>query len=282
MPGSNVTPSFTNPVNPIIFENISAFNTSDNSINLGTTHNFSTGNLIWADRRSDGQFFSDRGISLNMKYFVIVVNSTTIKLATSFSNATNNIPVTISTSSVTPTAPSFTFTKYYGYGTRFMLRLPDRMASYTKSFITFNSDVPVEITFTVPSYSTGYASYTNLSTIAFLCGLRQVGSENFWSCTMTNGTFRTLLLTDPGITPSQFDSGFSGSIATTPSPSLWTSGYQQKYIITPNRTIEYYFGAIESPSLVYSSVQLASNISLQLEFGSSFDFCKLTDCSIKL
>lgn len=283
MPGSSLTYAIADPVAPLYFPNIplANFNFTTDTINLGTTHNFVTGNHIWLFFTTTGSTIATAGgISAYRKYFVIVVDSTTIKLANSLSNATNNVAIDITSfgTGVTTGVTGAHFMKTSNgpnYGTPGIL-LPEFFPAYAESEITFNSSVSVEINFTIPAY-TPVTGTTVTFPIAVL--LRDKNSNACWGAAIR---IQTLLYV------------YNGSVDVTygiPTPagsylinynSANIAAYNQKYVITPSRTIECWYGAVGgSMTLYYTTTALAANTELKLEFGSNFSFCRVTDCNIK-
>ena len=277
MPGSGLTYAIADPVAPLYFPNIplANFNFTTDTINLGTTHNFVTGNHIWLVF-TGGTIATSGGISSLRKYFVIVVDSTTIKLADSLSNATNNVAINITSFAANVTGANFMKTNNGpNYGPLGLL-LPEFFPAYAKSEITFNSSVPVEINFTIPAYTpvTGTALIFPIAVL-----LRDKNSNACWGAAIR---IQNLLYVYNGSLDSIYgipspSANFSSGIGT-----ALTAGYNQKYVITPSRTIECWYGQVGgSMTRYYTTDTLAANTELKLEFGSNFTFCRMTDCNIK-
>ena len=267
MPGSTVTSVYTNPLSPLLFDNLAstAFNVAGQTINLGTTHNFSTGDLIY--------FFGNvSGLTNNSRYFVIVVDTTTIKLASTLANAQAGTNVTFGGAS------SGNFRKILSYNAsdfRNIFLYP----CYAKSSITFNSSTPVQVDISYPPYQSIYDTYVSgnaLITFALvhLCGFRNPINNNSWYFGL-------------GSTSYQYFQVYSGTTGSTLNSTLGsvapTAGWKQRYVITTNRTIQYWAwtGSTPPSTPFYTTPALAANTSLNLEFGANFNNLSINDCTIK-
>ena len=283
MPGSSLTYSIADPVAPLSFLNVplSAINTSTDVIDLGTTHNLITGNCIWFCFLTTGAtLLNSGGLSALRKYFVIVVTSNTIKLASTLSNANNGIAIDIT--SFTANATGFHFGKAsqvtnmsFGQGAL----LPEFFTAYAKSNVVFNSSTPVEINFTIPAYNVPVDLSNETSyTIPVLALLRHFEFPRCWGLAIRIQNYATVFngeTTDSLAVPAALISGVGLG-------SALTAGYNQKYVITPSRTIECWYGPVGSMmTLFYTTTALNVNTPLVLEFGSSFSFCKVQNCTIK-
>lgn len=265
MPGSIVTSAYTNPLTPLIFSDLasSAFNVGNQTINLGVTHNFTTGDFIWflANNNNHGT-----GLTMAGRYSVIVVDTTTIKLATTRDNA-------ISGTSLTFTAANpnlvYTFYKFYSFLARSSLKTITSYPCYAKSNIIFNSSIPIQIDISIPAYQSVYNSYSELigtDHLIHLCGLRALSGGGSWYFGIGPSFF-------PMIQLSTGDSGIY--LNTAP-----TVGWKQRYIITPTRQIQFWAG-LTTPTLIYTSTALNANTDLVLEYGANFNNLAITDCTIK-
>jgi hypothetical protein len=274
MPGSSLTYAIADPVSPLFFNSIppANFNATTDTIDLGTTHNFGTGDCIWFYPSNQFALTVLGGISPYTKYFVIVVNTTSIKLATTLINATSSVALDISVP-----ASSLNFTKggaFAGLGTSLSTAfvLPESYPAYAKSNTIFNSSTPVEITFTIPAWS---SSPVNSSIIQVL--LRQVNQSGYYGLLVYNrdgGNVYVFSGSTYGVMGTGFFIIFSGFSTST--------GYTQKYIINTNRQIECWIGRFSNAlTLYYTTPALGANIPLVLEFGSSFSIAKVQDCTIK-
>lgn len=274
MPGSNVSYAIADPIAPLFFSSIppANFNATTDTIDLGTTHNFATGDCIWFYPSNQFTFTALGGISPYTKYFVIVVNTTSIKLATTLINATSSVALDISVP-----ASSLSFTKGGAFaalgGVSTAFASPESYPAYAKSNIIFNSSTPVEITFTIPAWS---SSPVNSSIIQVL--LRQVNQSKYYGLLVYNSS-SVVFGFNGGVIYGNIGSsaifmGFSGF--------SYSTGYTQKYIINANRQIEYWIGRFSNAlTLYYTTPALEVNIPLVLEFGSSFSIGKVQDCTIK-
>lgn len=274
MPGSNVSYAIADPIAPLFFSSIppANFNATTDTIDLGTTHNFATGDCIWFYPSSQFTLTVLGGISPYTKYFVIVVNTTSIKLATTLINATSSVALDISVP-----ASSLSFTKggafaAFGTGISTAFALPGSYPAYAKSTTIFNSSTPVEITFTIPAWS---SSPVNSSIIQVL--LRQVNQSKYYGLLVYSSS-TSVFLFNGDIHGNMGNSG--GSISS--SGFSYSTGYTQKYIINANRQIEFWIGRFSNAlTLYYTTPAFGVNIPLVLEFGSSFSIGKVQDCAIK-
>ena len=273
MPGSSLVYAISDPIPPYNFTNIppSNFDAASDTINLGIAHNFVNGDCIWGN--ASGYSLVIAGITRWQKYFVIVVDSTRIKLATSLTNAQIGTPLDISVPS-----QSMAFTKLNGssFGSGdFQPVIVDQSPAYAESSILFNSSIPVEINFTVPAY-------TPPAQIAFSWPiqvvLRQPQTNKYWGAiTRIQNIFMFYAGTIDSL-------GLPTAVSYTSSGAFTalTLGYNQKYVISPSRTIECWIGIVGSAlSLYYTTPALSANTPLVLAFGSSFSFCKIENCTIK-
>jgi len=283
MPGSSLTYAIANPVAPFYFVEIPVANFSftADTINLGTSpHNFVTGNHIWFFFTATGTtVVTSGGISALRKYFVIVVNSTTIKLANSLSNATNNVAIDITNFAANVT--SVTFMKINNgtyWPTGGVSSPPEFFPAYAKSEITFNSNVPVEINFTIPAYT----SFTDMNfAVPIVVLLRNPNSNACWGAAIR--IQNQLFVYNGVLDPSYGITQIAGNYSNTAIGNALTAGYNQKYVITKDRTIECWYGQVGGTMTSYfTTTPLAANTQLKLEFGSNFTFCRMTDCNIKL
>lgn len=269
MPGSAVTTVYTNPLSPLIFSNLasSAFNVGNQTINLGVTHNFATGDFIWFDV---GNSNHNTGLTINGRYFVIVVDTTTIKLATTYSNAMSGISLTFTT----PNSDLiYVFPKFYSSPSRYHLRIISSYPCYAKSNIIFNSSIPVQIDISLPAYQSVYNSYSELidsDYLIHLCGLRALSGVGSWYFGIGPSSFTMI----------QMYSGSTSSDSGVYLPGAPTSGWKQRYIITPSRQIQFWAG-LTTPTLQHTSVALNANTDLVLEYGANFNDLAITDCTIK-
>ena len=277
MPGSSLTYSIADPVAPLYFTNLllSAINTSTDIIDLGTAHNLVTGDCIWFLFTTTGATLANSGgLSVLRKYFVIVVTSNTIKLASTLSDANNGIAIDITSFDANVTGFHFGKTSNLpNLGTLGMV-FPEFFPAYAKSNIIFNSSIPVEINFSIPAY-TALSGTSYIVPIVAL--LRQEGAANCWGLAIR--IQNVAFIYNGGVDGNQMPTlaSYVSGVDT-----ALTAGYNQKYVITPSRTIEYWYGAIGSTmSLFFTSTALAANTQLRLEFGSNFTFCKVQDCTIK-
>lgn len=266
MPGSTVTSAYTNPLSPLIFSDLasSAFNVGNQTINLGVTHNFVTGDFIWFESNNS------YAIGLTMRYFVIVVDTTTIKLATTYSNATSGISLTFTTP---PNSGLYFFRKYYALIGRNSLKITSFYPCYAKSNIIFNSSTPVQIDISLPAYQSVYNLYSELAFIDFpihLCGLRALSGVGSWYFGIAAAFFTMI----------QIYSGSSASDSGLYLGGAPTSGWKQRYIITPSRQIQFWAG-LTTPTLIHTSTALNANTDLVLEYGANFNNLAITDCTIK-
>ena len=268
MPGSSLSPVVDSPLFPYFFSGLAPanYNATADTINLGTAHNFITGNSIWLIGDGNAGTAQAGGVA-KQRYFVIVVDSTTIKLATTPGNATSGIALDLST----PTAygaSSSSFSKFPGFS---LVIPPSAYPAYAKSSVIFNSSAPVEISFTIPALT----PITSFEHFPMLCILRQSESESYWGGTLNSisgGSSQRLFLYAGEIT----------SQISNPIPTAFALGYNQKYVITPSRTIQTWLGAINQQlTLYYTTPALTANTSLVLEFASSFSFAKVQNCTIK-
>jgi hypothetical protein len=278
MPGSGLTYAIADPVAPLYFLNLplSAVNTSTDIIDLGTAHNFITGNCIWFLFTTTGAgLVNSGGLSALRKYFVIVVTSNTIKLASTLSDASNGVAIDIT--SFATNAAGFHFGKTSNFPNIGPLGAvsPEFFPAYAKSNNIFNSSIPVEINFTIPAYTA--LSNTNFIT-PMVALLRQEGAMNCYGLAIRIQNIAFLF--NGGVDSNYGVAVPAGNVSGV--GTALTAGYKQKYVITPSRTIEYWYGAINSTmSLFFTSTALPANTNLRLEFGSNFTFCKVQDCTIK-
>ena len=282
MPGSSLTYAIANPVAPFYFVDIPVvpnFDFTADTINLGTSpHNFVTGNNIWFVFKTTGAtVVTSGGISALRKYFVIVVNSTTIKLANSLSNATNNVAIDITSFAANVTGATFMKISNGNQIGPTGAALPEFFPAYAKSEITFNSNVPVEINFTIPAYT----SFTDINfTLPIAVLLKNQSSNACWGAAIRiqNRLFVYNGVLDSSYGVPQIVSDYNNTAI----GNALTAGYNQKYVITPSRTIECWYGQVGGTMDVYfRTTPLAANTQLKLEFGSNFTFCRMTDCNIK-
>ena len=264
MPGSTVTSAYTNPLSPLIFSNLasSVFNVGNQTINLGVTHNFATGDFIWFNVGSSNH---NTGLTINGRYFVIVVDTTTIKLATTYSNAMSGISLTFTTPN---SGLLYSFRKYYVTG-RSDLKTISSYPCYAKSNVIFNSSTPVQIDISLPAYQSVYNSYSELINsdhLIHLCGLRALSGEGSWYFGIGPSSFPMI----------QLSTGDSGIYIAGP-----TSGWKQRYIITPSRQIQFWVGLTTPTLLIHTSTALNANTDLVLEYGANFNNLAITDCTIK-
>ncbi len=282
MPGSGLTYAIANPVAPFYFLDIPVvpnFNFTADTINLGPTpHNFVTGNHIWFFFKTTGATVATSGgISALRKYFVIVVNSTTIKLANSLSNATNNVAIDITDFALNVTSVTFMKINNGTYWPTGVSSPPEFFPAYAKSEITFNSDVPVEINFTIPAYT----SFTDMNfAVPIVVLLRNPNSNACWGAAIK---IQNYLFVYNGVLDSSYGiTQIAGSYQSVAIGNALTAGYNQKYVITPSKTIECWYGQVGGTmTLYFTTTPLAANTQLKLEFGSNFTFCRMTDCNIK-
>ena len=265
MPGSSLSPVVDSPLFPYTFSGFTTadYNATADTINLGTAHNFITGNSIWLAGDGNAGTVQNGGVA-KQRYFVIVVDSTTIKLATTPGNATSGIALNLSTPTAYGASSSF-FSKFPGYS----LEIPlSAYPAYAKSSVIFNSSTPVEISFTIPAFTPITSSEHN----PMFCMLRESESERYWGGTFSN-ILRFTLFTGGNAYVAQISN---------PIPTAFALGYNQKYVITPSRTIQTWLGAINQQlTLYYTTPALTANTSLVLEFASSFSFAKVQNCTIK-
>jgi len=269
MPGSVVTTVYTNPLTPLIFSDLasSAFNVGNQTINLGVTHNFTTGDSVWF---GGGDGLANAGLVYTQRYYVIVVNATTIKLATTYSNAISATPLVFTAS----TREYNVFFKYYdAFGSRNHAKTISSYPCYAKSNIIFNSSTPVQIDISLPPYQSVYNSYselTNNDRLIHLCGLRALSGGGSWYFGIGPSFFSMIQIWSGS-------SGFDSGIYLHGAP---TSGWKQRYIILPTRQIQFWAG-LTTPALVHTSVALNANTDLVLEYGANFNNLAITDCTIK-
>ena len=276
MPGSNVSYAITDPIAPLSFPSIppANCNATTGTIDLGTTHNFATGDCIWFYPSSRVDATVVGGITPYTKYFVIVVNTTSIKLATTQTNAISSVALNISTP-----ASNLNFTKggpFAGLGIYAQaFALPELYPAYAKSNTIFNSSIPVEITFTIPAWSSSPVG----AIVQVL--LRQVNEVKHYGLLVLDNVSSWIHYFNgarhvnfPALSSSPGFLSFSGfSVGT---------GYAQKYVINTNRQIECWAGKPSNAlTLYYTTPALDANIPLVLEFGSSFSIGKVQDCTIK-
>jgi hypothetical protein len=264
MPGSVVTSAYTNPLTPLVFSNLasSAFNVGDQTINLGVTHNFTTGDSIWFNSNS---LAHTAGLAIGVRYFVIAAGLTTIKLATTRDNAISGTSLTFTAANASVV---YTFYKFYSLG-RSSLKTISSYPCYAKSNIIFNSSIAVQIDVSIPAYQSVYNSYSeliNTDHLIQLCGLRALSGGGSWYFGIGPSSFVMI----------QLSTGDSGIYLTGAS----TSGWKQRYIITPARQIQFWAG-LTTPTLIYTSPALNANTGLVLEFGANFNNLAITDCTIK-
>lgn len=282
---SNLTYAIADPIAPFYFLNIPLANISIayGTINIGSNHNFVTGNHVWftwwlANSSAD----SSGGIRAYTKYFVIVVDSTTIKLASTLSNAINNIAINIST--FASNINGINIYKYANPSSGSLPVLPEHCPAYTRSDVIFNSSIPVQVDFTIPTYSElipeNIGQLNSNMPIPVMVLFKQEGVNACWGITLN-------------INPNN-DSGrgrsFNGTVGANGSngsnlaitSSGITLGYRQRYIINTNRQIECWYAAIGSSlTLVYTTTALAADTRMRLEFGSNFSFAKVIDCTFR-
>ena len=272
MPGSSLTYAIADPVAPYNFASIppSSFDAVNDTINLGVAHNFATGDVVTC-------FFSASAIIGNItsyiKYFVIVVNTTTIKLATTYTNAVNGIALDISVPSANG---NFSKTNAYAHWC-----FPEHYSAYAKSSSLLNSSIPVQIDFTVPAYTIP-AGVSNSKSVAVF--LRQVGTNKCWGLTgLDESGSRIWMEGCDGTTGTSLGLPLRTYVAINNGINTTTTGYKQRYVITSQRRIECWLwsAASNTPVLVYTTTALDANVSLQLDFGSNFSWAKITDCTIK-
>ena len=271
MPGSSLSPVVDSPLSPYTFSDLTTanYNATADTINLGTAHNFITGNSIWLTSDGSAGTAQTGGVA-KQRYFVIVVDSTTIKLATTSENATSGIALDLSTPSAYGASSSY-FSKFPGISIGLPIPL-SAYPAYAKSSVIFNSSTPAEISFTVPAFTT----ITSSEHYPMLCIIRQSGSESYWG-----GVFSQV--SNNNLRFSFFDGGTTVvAQVSNPLSTAFTLGYNQKYVITSSRTIQIWLsGTNLQPTLYYTTPALTANTSLVLEFASSFSFAKVQDCIIK-
>jgi hypothetical protein len=274
MPGSSLTYAIADPVAPYNFASIppSSFDAVNDTINLGVAHNFATGDVVTCYFNT---FVIIGNITSFIKYFVIVVNTTTIKLATTYTNAVNGIALDIS---VPSTEGDFSKINDYAHWC-----FPEHFSAYAKSSSNLNSSIPVQIDFIVPAYTIPAGVTLNSSRFVAVF-LRQVGTNKCWGLTVLDSSVSRIWMEGcDGTTfgmlglPHKTFSVINTGINTT------TTGYKQRYVITSQRRIECWLwsAASNTPVLVYTTTALDANVSLQLDFGSNFSWAKITDCTIK-
>lgn len=272
MPGSSLTPVITSPVAPYRFSGFttSNYDATANTINLGNTHNFATADPIWQTVDNSTGTAANGGIVLYQKYFVISINSTTIKLATTLENAINGVAFDFS-APTSAGASSATFAKFPGLPANVA---PSIHQAYSRSNIVFNSSIPVEINFTVPAF-TPIAIDSNNWHNPITCVLRQPTTNKYWGAIMAVRNFLSAY-NGTGINANNAFQRFDIF------QTAFSSGHNQKYVITPSRTIECWYGTVGSTmTLYYTTTVLDADTPLVLEFGSSFSFAKVQDCTIK-
>lgn len=272
---SNLTYAIADPVTPYDFLNIpiSSFDASADTINLGVNHNFITGDHIWAYTASFSGSNLLGGIERYKKYFVIVVNSTTIKLATTLQNANTDVVLDISSP---PVALNF-FKVYKPFEGSVIPIFLTEFPAYAKSSVLFNSSTPVEINFRIPGYiAPSEASFSWPVGLMF----KSPTENRYWGGMIRLGfnsfhIYSNFLL-------SGSTSIFSATISATVTGVSTVTGYNQRYVITPSRTIEMWVGAVgQNLNLVYTTPALSNNTPLELVFGSNFSFCKVENATIK-
>jgi hypothetical protein len=275
MPGSSLTYAIADPVAPYNFASIppSSFDAVNDTINLGVAHNFATGDVVTLG--SFGTSTLSGNITSYIKYFVIVVNTTTIKLATTYTNAVNGIALDISVPSA-----NGNFSKTNEYAS---FCFPEHYSAYAKSSSILNSSIPVQIDFTVPAYTIpAGVTLGNFKSVAVF--LRQVGTNKCWGLTGRDESFSRIWMEGcDGTTGGSLGLPVRTYVAISTGINTTTTGYKQRYVITSQRRIECWLwsAASNTPVLVYTTTALDANVSLQLDFGSNFSWAKITDCTIK-
>lgn len=271
MPGSVLSTSMTNPVSPLLFESLtaSAFDVTNQTINLGTNHNLTTGSIIFFNSSNSNH---QTGLVLGGRYFAIVVNATTIKLASSANNAIAGISTTF-------TAPNADVTnsirKIYRLNSRGSIHNMSLYPCYAKSSIDFNSSIPVEVNISYPAYQSTYSSFAELSTDTLLqvCGFRNPVNNNIWYSGVGSNTFTMVQIASGGNNAS--DSGVYLTNAA-------TTGWNQRYVINSSRRIEFWASVQGSNlSLISTSTAIDPNTSLVFEYGANFNNLSVNNCNIK-
>ena len=269
MPGSAVTSSYTDPLTPLIFSDLasSAFSVANQTINLGVTHNFTTGDFIWFLANSNNH---TTGLTIGGRYFVIVINTTTIKLATTYSDAMSGTSLTFTAANA---SVAYAFYKFYSLSARTSLKTITSYPCYAKSNIIFNSSIPIQIDISIPAYQYVYNFYSELiytDKLIHLCGLRALSGGGIWYFGIGSSFFQMI----------QIWSGSSGSDSGIYLYGASTSGWKQRYVITPSRQIQLWAG-LTTPTLIYTSTALNANTDLVLEYGADFNNLAISDCTIK-
>jgi len=284
MPGSSLTPTVPTISSPFTFSvSPSAFNATTDTINLGTSHNLVTGKEIWLypdNPSSDAAASAFGGINPYIKYFAIVVNSTSIKLATTLANAVSGIALDITTPT---TEPVLRFSKVGPFGgigqfTAQGFALPESYPAYAKSEVIFNSSIPVEITFFVPAWST--LSVATGATNAIQLLIREVNTSKYYGITVYSS--QAIVYIFYGSTIRSYVGYGSYSSLGSAFTSSNETGYTQKYVINSSRRIECWLGKPnQTLTNVYTTPAFSPNVNLQLEFGSISSIARMTDCNIK-
>ncbi|MBD2694445.1 hypothetical protein [Anabaena catenula] len=283
MPGSQLTPVLTEPVAPLRFTNVPAasFNTTTDTITFSENHNFVTGGDCWFGAGS-GTYPLTKGA----RYYAIVTGATTIKLATSYANAIAGTAIDIAS---IPTNDTSNFYKYYGFnataggvGNGGSNRLPTLYPAYCQSQAIFNSDLPTEIDLTVPSYAADYSKFPAITVSPLSILLVEQGGTRCWGVShieissVSNAAFVLLNGT--------FTSGTEPTTVGTAGLGIGRNGtgYKIRYKITNTRVIECYAAELTGNySLIFTTSQLAPNVSMRLIMGSTFPFLRIQDCVIR-
>ena len=274
MPGSEIKSILPEIVLPISFVAIplANINSTTDVIDLGTTHNFVTGDYIWCTYSAEGT--SAAGITLNQFIYTIAVSSTTIKLATTKANALLGTAIDItSTGSLTGT---FSFYKY----------LPSLSAytfypAYTKAAYSLNSSNPVEINFTLSAISA--ASYpgtliTSLPANHPLISIQVIAAGQYYQFTIARWTNYN----DRMFPYYQTPSGNGGPVFIPNITTLGTlSNMNGKIVINAARQWEMWASNTSTLSNVYTSSALTANLPLELGIGFNFNNTSLVNCTIK-
>jgi hypothetical protein len=268
---SIITSALPDIIAPITFINlsVSSVDSTQDQIELGTTHNFITGDYVYVTYSAGGTNVA--GINLYTGLFVISVTASTIKLATTRSNALAGVAIDItSTTSLTGT---FSF---YKYAVGVPLSQLSRFPSYAKAAYSLNSSIPVEISFTVPITSstdtinpllpiTGFASSImaaiGIGTDILLFGGWFAPTDRFFAYYVNNS---------------------SGAVGGPMSFNTKQTTYW-KMVINSQRRVELWGGSssLSSVALIYTFNVLPPNTALSLGVGINFNLVSIIDWRIK-
>ena len=218
-----------------------------------TNHGLVTGSLL---------FYAYSGVS-TFPVYAIVLTANTFQLATSLTNAQNNIPATFGAGAIT-SSPVVQFLNVGGLYAKFALSLYPSSARSTQAF---NINVPVRIDWNTAGNT---SEYQNNGIVA---GLWINATTYYMMTTNTNSSF----LYSGAILGGGYGIAYANVFP-------YDTSYKGRIIITPSRTIEFWMARnIANPTytLVYTQSALATNTPpLYFVAGFCLNNQRIENCTI--